>query len=83
MIQVSNKQSVSSSPYPHSLQVLHFLVQATVDIVEVEQRILGNFSQQVSGKVTDVIFTEIPFTEDAPWHHGNCIFMATLTEIPA
>lgn len=77
------KLLINLSSYPHGLQALRLLVQGAVDVVEVEQRILGNFSQQVSGKVTDVIFTEIPFPQDMPWHYNKRVFMATLTEIPA
>lgn len=69
--------------HPYSLQRFDFLVQATVDVIGVKQRISGNLAQQVPGKVADIVFAEIPLPQHSTGNHSLRVFMAALTEVTA
>lgn len=68
---------------PNSLQRFVFLVQPAVDIVEVEKRISRNLAQQVSGKVADIVFAEVPLPQHPAGNDCLSVFMTALAEVPA
>lgn len=71
-------------PYnPDRLQGFDLLVQATVDVTWVEQRISGNLAQQVPGKVADVVFAEVPLPEHSAGNNGLGVLVAALAEVTA
>lgn len=68
---------------PHSLQSFDLLVQPTVDVTGVEQWVSGNLAQQVSGKIADVVFAEVPLPQHSARNHRLSVLMAALAEVPA
>lgn len=69
--------------HPHSLQSFDLLVQAAVDVTGVEQGVSGNLAQQVSGKVADVVFAEVPLPQHSAGNHSLCVLVAALAEVTA
>lgn len=69
--------------YAHCFQGFDFLVQAAVDVVQVEERISCDLGQQVPGKVADVAFTEVPLPEDLSWHNGLRVLVTALAKVAA
>lgn len=69
--------------HPDRLQGFDLLVQATVDVTRVEQRVSGNLAQQVPGKVADVVFAEVPLPEHSAGNNRLGILVAALAEVTA
>lgn len=68
--------------HPDGLQSFDLLVQATVDIIRVEQRVSSDLAQQVPGKVADVVLAEVPLPQDSAGNHRLGVLMAALAEVP-
>lgn len=67
--------------HPHTFQRLHFFVEAEVDVLQVEQGVSCDLSQQVPGEVAHWMFREVPLAEHPAGHHGLFILMAALAEV--
>lgn len=68
---------------PDSLQSFDLLVQASVDVAGVEQRVSGDLAQQVPGKVADIVLAEVPLPQHSGRNHRLGILMAALAEVTA
>lgn len=68
---------------PDSLQRFGLLVQAAVDVTRVEQRVSSNLTQQVPGKVADVVLAEIPLHQHSAGNHRLGVLMTALAEVTA
>lgn len=71
------------SAYPHRLESFNLLVQVDVDVTRVEQRVSGNLAQQISSKVADVVFAEVPLPQHPAGNHGLRVLVAALAEVAA
>lgn len=69
--------------HPDGLQSFDLLVQATVDVIGVEQRVSGNLAQQVPGKVADIVLAEVPLPQNSAGNHRLGVLMAALAEVTA
>lgn len=68
---------------PDSLQSFVLLVQATVDVIGVEQRVSSDLAQQVPSKVADIVLAEVPLPQHSSRNHGLGVLMAALAEVTA
>lgn len=68
---------------PDDLQSFVLLVQATVDVIGVEQRVSCDLAQQVPGEVADVVLAEVPLPQHSAGNNRLGVLMATLAEVTA
>lgn len=67
--------------HPDSLQSFKLFVQATVDIIGVEQWVSSNLAQQVPGKVADIVLAEVPLHQHSAGNHHLGVLMTALAEV--
>jgi len=73
----------SGCAHPDDLQSFVLLVQATVDVIGVEQRVSCDLAQQVPGEVADIVLAEVPLPQHSAGNNRLGVLMATLAEVAA
>lgn len=69
--------------HPDSLQCFNLFVQATVDVIGVEQRVSRDLAQQVPGKVADIVLAKVPLSQHSAGNHCLGVLVAALAEVTA
>lgn len=69
--------------HPDGLQSFDLLVQPTVDVAQVEQRVARDLAQQIAGEVADVVLAEVPLPQHSARNDRLRVLVAALAEVTA
>lgn len=69
--------------HPDGLQSFDLLVQPTVDVAQVEQRVARDLAQQIAGEVADVVLAEVPLPQHSAGNDRLRVLVAALAEVAA
>lgn len=69
--------------HPDLVEHLDLPVEGAVDVLHIEERVIADLSEQVLGKVADVVLAEVPFAQNAAGDDRLGILVAALAEVLA